>query len=306
METLLADETAGDPVTGLKWTRRTLRNLARALGRRGFKVGRGTVRRLLGVLQYAQRVNRKRLSRCQDPDRDRQMRHIRRQRKKFLKAKLPVISVDTKKKELVGNFRNPGRTWRQTALEVLATDFANDAQGKAIPYGIYDVQHNIGCVVVGVSHETAEFAVNAIRQWWCKVGQRMNRKAKHLLIEADGGGANGSRSWRWKAALQQFADDYQLTLTVSHLPPAASKWNLADHRLFCHISRNWAGQPLRNYELVLKFIRATKTDSGLRCYAWLDRRPYALGLKLTAEQKTQINLIRHRLLPKWNYTIKPH
>ncbi len=300
------DETAGDPITGLKWTRRTLRGLARKLKRRGFRVSRGTVRRLLGVLDYAQRVNRKRLSRRQDPDRDRQMRHIRRQRRAFLKAKLPVISVDTKKKEWVGNFRNSGRTWRRKPWEVLATDFPNDAQGKAIPYGIYDVRHNVGHVVVGTSHETAEFAVNAIRRWWRKVGQYDHPGANALLIEADGGGANGSRSWLWKAELQKLADEYQLTITVSHLPPNASKWNLADHRLFCHISRNWAGQPLRTYEVVLKFIRTTKTDAGLRCRAWLDRRYYAQGKKLTAAQKAAIRLKRHRILPQWNYTIRPH
>lgn len=306
LDGLLQDETAGDPISGLKWTRRTLRGLARQLKRRGFRVSRGTVRRLLGVLEYAQRVNRKHLSRRQDPDRDQQMRHIRRQRQAFLKANLPVISVDTKKKELIGNFRNPGRTWRQEPHEVLATDFASDAQGKAIPYGIYDVQHNLGFVVVGTSHETAAFAVAAIRRWWRSVGQQTYPGADNLLIEADGGGANASRSWLWKAELQMLADECQLTITVSHLPPTASKWNLADHRLFCHISRNWAGQPLRNYELALKFIRATKTDAGLRCRAWLDRHVYALGLKLTADQKAHIKLKRHRILPKWNYTIQPH
>lgn len=304
LERLLEDETAGDPITGLRWTRRTLRELTRLLRRR-FKVGRETVRRLLTALRYAQRVNRKRLSRKQDPDRDRQMRHIVRQRRAFLRAKKPAISVDTKKKELVGNFRNPGRTWRRQPLDVLAHDFASDALGKAIPYGIYDVQHNAGYVVVGTSHETAEFAVEALRRWWRKVGRAQYRRARHLLIEADGGGANGSRSWRWKAALQQFADEYQLTITVSHLPPSASKWNLADHRLFCHISHNWAGRPLRSYETVLKYIRTTKTKAGLVCRAWLDRRHYT-DVKISAEDKAHINLKRHRLFPKWNYTIMPH
>lgn len=306
LETLLQDETAGDPMTGLKWTRRTVRELTRRLRRQKFKVGRETVRRLLAQLRYAQRVNRKRLSRRQDPERDRQMRHILRQRQVFLRAKKPVISVDTKKKEWVGNFRNSGRIWRQAPIDVLAHDFPTDAQGKAIPYGIYDVQHNAGYVVVGTSHETAEFAVGAIRRWWRKVGCQHYPRARHLLIEADGGGANGSRSWRWKVALQQLADAYRLTITVSHLPPSASKWNLADHRLFCHISSNWAGQPLQSYETVLKYIRTTKTKAGLRCRAWLDLHQYPTGVKISAEDKARLNIKRHRLLPKWNYTITPH
>lgn len=306
MEELLKDATAGDPITGLKWTRKTVRGLTRQLRRRGFRIGRETVRRLVQALGYSLRVNRKRKSRQQDPNRDRQMRYLARQRRAFLKAHQPRISVDTKKKELVGNFKNPGRTWRRAPLEVLATDFASDASGKAIPYGIYDLQQNTGFVVVGTSHETAQFAVNAIRTWWRVLGQQPYPTAKALFIEADGGGANGSRSWLWKAELQKLADEFDLTISVSHLPPGASKWNLADHRLFCHISRNWAGQPLRQYETILKFIRTTKTETGLRCRARLDRKIYPLGVKLSPEEKAQINLVRRRVLPQWNYTIKPH
>jgi len=304
----LNDATAGDPITGLKWTHKTIRALARQLRRRGFRVGRETVRRLLRELRYTLRLNRKRKSRRQDPDRDRQMRYLARQRRAGLKAKLPVISVDTKKKELVGNFKNPGRTWRRKPVEVLATDFASDAGGKAIPYGIYDLQHNTGFVVVGTSHETARFAVRSIRAWWKVLGQQQYPRAKRLFIEADGGGANGSRSWLWKAELQKLADEFNLTISVSHLPPSASKWNLADHRLraACHISHNWAGQPLINYETILKFIRTTKTATGLRCRARLDRTAYPTGVKLSTEEKAKINLVRHRVLPKWNYTIKPH
>lgn len=303
---MLQDATAGDPITGLKWTRKTVRALTRQLRRRGFRVGRESVRRLLHRLRYALRVNRKRKSRRQAPERDRQMRYLVRQRRAGLKAKMPVISVDTKKKELVGNFRNPGRTWRQRPLEVLATDFASDASGKAIPYGIYDLQHNTGFLIVGTSHETAQFAVASIRTWWQVLGRRQYPGAERLFIEADGGGANGSRSWLWKAELQKLADEFQLTITVSHLPPSASKWNLADHRLFCHISQNWVGQPLVDYETILKFIRTTTTETGLRCRARLDRKSYPTGVKLSAEDKAKINLVRHRVLPKWNYTIKPH
>lgn len=303
---MLRDATAGDPITGLKWTRKTVRALTRQLRRRGFKVRRETVRRLLRERRYAQRVNRKRLSRKRDPDRDRQMRCIVRTRRRFVKAKMPAISVDTKKKELVGNFRNAGRTWRKAALDVFATDFASDAEGKAIPYGIYDIQHNTGFVVVGTSHETAQFAVTAIRTWWVTVGRQTYPGARRLLIEADGGGANGSRRWLWKIALQHLADEFGLTITVTHLPPSASKWNLTDHRLFCYISENWAGQPLLSYETILKFIRSTKTETGLRCRARLDRTDYPTGLKVSAEEKAQLNLVRHRVLPKWNYTLKPH
>ena len=302
---MLEDATAGDPLTGLKWTHKTIRALTRQLRRRGFRVGRETVRRLLHTRHYTLRLNRKRLSRKRDPDRDRQMGYLGRKRRAFRKAKRPAISVDTKKKELVGNFKNPGRTWRQRPLDVLATDFASDAVGKAIPYGIYDLQHNSGFVVVGRSHETAQFAGAAIRTWWKVLGLRQYPEADHLFIEADGGGANGHRSWLWKAQLQQLADEFQLTITVSHLPPSASKWNLADHRLFCHLSQNWAGQPLVDYETILKFIRTTKTETGLRCRARLDQRDYPIGLKVSAEDKARINLARHRVLPKWNYTIKP-
>ena len=197
----MRDDTAGDPISGLKWTHKTPAKLSRALRRQGFRVGRTTVRRLLGERGYALRVNRKGLSRRHDPHRDHQMRYIARQRRAFLTAGAPVISVDTKKKELVGNFRNAGRTWRRTPLEVWATDFPSDAEGKAIPYGVYDLQHNRGYMAIGISHETAEFAVATIRAWWQQVGRSRYAEHEHLLILADGGGANSDRSWRWKAGL---------------------------------------------------------------------------------------------------------
>jgi hypothetical protein len=302
----LADDTAGDPVSDIKWTRKTTRRLSRALKRRRIPVGRTTVRRLLRKRRYALRVNRKRLTKERNPNRDRQMRYIARTRKAFQKAGFPVISVDTKKKELIGNFRNAGRTWRRKPLEVWATDFPSDAEGKAIPYGLYDVAHNEGWVVIGTSHETAQFAVATIRAWWLAVGRRQYAGQHHLLIEADDGGANDSRSWLWKAGLQRLADEFHLTITVTHFPPGASKWNPVEHRLFGPISLNWAGQPLRSYETMLKFIRTTKTESGLRCRARLDKRDYPTGLKVTPEGKAQINLMPHRVLPDWNYTIEPH
>lgn len=302
---LLQDATAGDPIKGTRWTRKTLRELAQQLQGKGFQVEHETVRRLLRQLDYVLRSNRKRLSRRHEPARDRQMRYLARLRRAFLKVGKPVISVDTKKKELIGPFKNNGRTWRKESVDVLATDFPSDAAGKAIPYGIYDVAQNAGFVVIGTSHETAEFVVAAIRQWWLQVGQVNYPGQRELLIQADAGGANSSRSWLWKAELQELADELELAITVTHYPPSASKWNLIEHRLFNFISLNWAGEPLVNYQTVLKFIRTTKTENGLRCVAYLDRRHYATQLKVSAEQKASLNLMRHRVLPKWNYTIKP-
>jgi len=302
---LLEDASAGDPLTGLKWTRKTLRALERALRRKGFKVGFVTIRRLLRKLRYAIRVNRKRLTREQNPERDRQMRYLVRVRRRFLKAGQPVISVDTKKRELVGNFRNAGGTWRRKALPVLEYDYPSYADGVAIPYGIYDLAANEGFVVIGTSHQTPEFAIAAIRLWWIKIGRFRYTGQPELLLEADGGNPNSSRSWRWKFGLQQLADEFGLSITVTHLPTGASKWNPVEHRLFSQISGNWSGQPLVSYETVLKFIRTTKTATGLRCLAYLDKTLYQTGLELTAEQKAQINLFPHRVLPEWNYTIKP-
>ena len=302
----MQDATAGDPVTGLKWTRKTSRKLSWVLTRRGYPVGPDTVRRLLRQGKYVLRANRKRLNRKRDPDRDRQMRYLTRKRRAHQKAGFPVISVDAKQRELIGNFKNPGQTWRRTRLDVLESDYPSDAEGVAIPYGIYDVTRNEGFVVVGTSHQTPEFAVAAIRQWWLRVGQRVYADQKHVLIEADCGGANGNRRWLWKWELQQLADEFGLTITVTHLPTSASKWNPIEHKLFCHIEANWAGQPLVSYETVLKFIRTTRTDTGLRCRACLDATQSETGRKITAEQKAQINLKPHRVLPRWNYTIEPH
>lgn len=261
---------------------------------------------MLKGLAYSLRRNRKEQSHRQDADRDRQMRYVARQRRKFLKAEKPAISVDTKKKELIGNFKNPGHTWRREARSVLATDFPSDADGKAIPYGVYDVARNRAFVGLGVSHETAEFAVDVIRRWWWREGRAAYPGQTELLIQADGGGANGHRSWLWKWELQRLADDTGLTLTVSHYPTSASKWNWIEHRVFCHITANWAGEPLVSYETVLKFIRTTTTETGLRCRAYLDRKVYATELTITPDQRASIRLTRHRVLPKWNYTIRPH
>lgn len=282
-----------------------MRALVKELRGKKFKVGRETVRRLLKQLGYALRSNRKEGSKRQDPDRDRQMRYLARKRRAFLKAKKPVISVDCKQKELIGNFKNSGRTGRLEARSVLATDFPSDADGKAIPYGVYDVARNRGLVGVGVSHETAAFAVNVIRCWWQTEGRAAYPDATELLIQADSGGANGYDSWLWKWELQRLADETGLTIIVTHYPTSASKWNWIEHRLFNHISANWIGEPLERYEVVLKFIRTTTTETGLCCTAYLDRKHYQTKLTLTKEQKKSLCVTGHRVLPKWNYTIRP-
>jgi len=234
------------------------------------------------------------------------MRYIARQQRRFEKAGDPILSVDTKKKELIGLFKNPGRTLRRQPLQVLATDFPSDAEGKAIPYGIYDMQRNAGYMVVGVSHETAEFAIAAIRRWWLEVGRVQCGRHTQLLIQADGGGANSADSWLWKAGLQTLADEFQITITVTHFPTGASKWNPIEHRMFSPISQNWAGQPLVSYETMLKFIRTTRTDTGFYCRARLDTTVYKTRRKITLEEKAQINLQPLGVFPEWNYMIPPH
>jgi hypothetical protein len=306
LDELLEDATAGDPITGLKWTKKTSHTISRELKCQGYQVSDDTVRRLLKKQGYVLRANRKRLSKRKDPDRDRQMRYLIRKRKQHEKAGFPSISVDAKQRELIGNFKNPGRTYRRQQLDVLESDYPSEADGVAIPYGIYDTARNEGFVVVGTSHQTPEFAAACIRHWWRQVGKRKFSDKKHLLVQADCGGANGNRLWTWKYELQKLADEFELTITVIHLPTSASKWNLIEHRLFCHIETNWAGTPLVDYETAIKFIRTTKTEAGLRCRAYLDQKKYATGNHISKEQKAFINLKPHRVLPRWNYTIVPH
>ena len=306
MDELLKDATAGDPITGLKWTKKTAYTLSQELKRRGYEAGEDTVRRLLKKRRYVLRANRKRLNKRKDSDRDRQMRYLVQLRTQHEKTGFPSISVDAKQRELVGNFKNPGCTYRRKPWVVLESDYPSDADGVAIPYGIYDTTHNAGFVVVGVSHQTPEFAGACIRRWWLHLGREKFPKKKHLLIQADCGGANGNRLWTWKYELQKVADEFGLTITVTHLPTSASKWNLIEHRLFCHIEANWSGMPLVDYETILKFIRTTKTETGLHCRAYLDRKNYKTGNHISDEQMAFINLTPHHILPRWNYTIAPH
>ena len=304
LETLLADETAGDPISGLKWTHKSLRKIQKALASE-YGVSLPTISRLLQAQDYSLRVNHKRLAGKPSPDRDKQFRYLVRWRQAYLRRQWPVISVDTKKSELIGNFKQVGQEWRQQRREVNIYDFLSLAQGKAIPYGIYDIGHNQGYMVVGTSHDTAEFAVAAIRSWWLHLGRARYPGHTHLLIQADGGGSNGNRPRLWRVKLQALADEFGLTITVNHYPPGASKWNLVEHRMFNLISGNWAGRPLDSYETILNYIRTTTSTTGFSCQAVLDTTVYETGITVPVEALDQLYLRPHRRFPKWNYTIYP-
>ena len=305
LDELLKDATAGDPITGIKWTRKTVRKITRELRRQGYEVERVTVHRLLLESGYRLRVNRKRLTKKRNPDRDRQMRYVARQRAYYMKHKKPVISVDGKKRELVGNFKNAGRTWRKSPVDVFEKDFPTDAKGIALPYGIYDVVHNYGFVVVGTSHQTAAFAVNSIRKWWVKIGRVLFPTQHELLIEADSGGANASKSWLWKWELQKMANDFGLNITVTHLPTGASKWNPIEHRLFPHVTRAMQGVPLLSHDLVKQLIEKTSTATGLKVIATLIRKQYYKGKKVAKDFKQTMQIKFDKQLGEWNYRAVP-
>ncbi len=265
------------------------------------------MRRLLKQLGYALHANRKSLAGSRSADRDRQFRYIQRQRQVFAQHTLPMISVDTKKKELVGRFKNAGQVWSREATPVHDHDFRSQAKGMAIPYGLYDPQANRGSVVVGTSHDTPAFAVDAIVSWWRREGRPCYGPVSALLILADCGGSNGARCRLWKQALQEkLVDPYQLTVTVCHYPAGASKWNPVEHRLFSEISKHWAGQPLVDYPTIVRLIRETRTDTGLRVKCRLVTRYYPSGVKVTNQEMSQLNLHKHAILPDWNYTLRPH
>ena len=295
-------ETGGDPEGQARYTRSSLRSLTERLG----GVCATTVGTLLKPLGYSLKTNVKRLIGKPHPDRDRQYRFIQRVRRLFIRRGQPVISVDAKKTELIGNFKNTGARYRREADPVNAYDFPGEAEGKAIPYGIYDSQTNQGWVNVGTCAATPAFAVASVRDWWQQTGSRRYPQAGHLLIEADAGGCNGHRPRLWKYGLQQLANETGLEITVCHYPTGASKWNPIEHRLFSQISRNWAGLPLKSYELILATIRSTTTEKGLKVEAVLDTRIYEKGIKVTDKQMETINLKRQRLCPNLNYTITPN
>ena len=288
-------------------THRRLRQIAQALKDWGLTVSANTVRRLLGQLGIGLRGNRKSLSSGSGPQRDRQFRHIAQQRRRFVGNAQPIISVDTKHKELVGCFKNPGRSWSVRPVQVKDHDFRSEALGMAIPYGIYDLQANCGSVCVGTTHDTPQFAVESIGHWWRRQGKPLYGADSHLLILADSGGSNGYRCRAWKWALQErLVDPCRLPVTVCHYPTGASKWNPIEHRLFSEISKNWAGEPLDSYQKILNFIRTTSTKTGLAVSAYLDRRHYPTGTEPTPQQLRRLKLEPHETLPRWNYTIRPN
>ena len=307
LEALVEPATRGDPRSPLRWTCKSTRKLAAELSRPDKPVSHMTVARLLRQAGYSLQANRKTREGTSHPDRNAQFEHINDQTIAFQERGQPVISVDTKKKELVGNFRNGGREWRPKGkpLEVKVHDFQEPELGKVIPYGVYDLTNNEAWVSVGIDHDTAEFAAAAIERWWRKMGRRHFPKARELYITADGGGSNGSRSRLWKVALQKLANRTGLTLSVSHFPPGTSKWNKIEHRLFCHITQNWRGQPLVSHEIIIKLIGSTTTEAGLQVRAGLDRRRYLTRKKVSDEQLAQVSLTAASFHGEWNYTVAP-
>jgi hypothetical protein len=306
LERIMEENTAGDPMSWLRWTNKSTVRIAEELTRLGHSVSDETVRRRLADMGYSLQANVKNLEESA-AGRDRQFRYINRQVKQFLARQEPVLSVDTKKKERVGNFKNAGKAWRPKGqpMEVNVYDFPHLGVGPAIPYGAYDQQRNERFVNVGISHDTAEFAVESVRRWWRWIGRRRYPEAQRLLLCADGGGSNGSRNRAWKYHLQQLADQSGLTVTVCHYPPGTSKWNKIEHRMFSFISLNWQGKPLVSYETVINLIGATRTATGLRVKAKLDTRYYEAGVKISDEEMKQISLRTHSTNPEWNYTISP-
>lgn len=307
LERILEENTAGDPMKWLKWTTKSEHTIAEALNRQGHAISYRTVGRMLHALGYSLQSNRKGLEGVSPPGRDEQFRYINRSITGFGRRKQPVISVDAKKKELVGNFRNTGRTWRKKGepAEVNVYDFEYLGEGKAIPYGTYDIAMNVGFVNVGITADTAEFAVESIRRWWERLGRKHYHECSELLICADSGGSNGRNRRGWKYYLQQFATETGLAITVCHLPPGTSKWNRIEHKLFSFISKNWEGKPLITYRVVISLIRGTMTRKGLKVYARLDRRQYETGRKFTDEDMKRVKLKPHSVFPEWNYTILP-
>jgi transposase len=304
---IVEETTAGDPMSLLRWTSKSTHVMAEELTRQGHPVSAMTVSRYLREMGYSLQGNVKSIEGPQHRDRDKQFRYINRQVKSFGRSGDPVISVDTKKKELVGAFRNPGRQWRRQgkAQPVLVHDFPQLGQGKAIPYGTYDVAEDQALVNVGITHDTAEFAVASIRRWWQMLGRKTYPKAARLLICADAGGSNGNRSRSWKVHLQQLANIIGAPITVCHYPPGTSKWNKIEHRLFSFISMNWRGQPLISYEAVVNLIGNTRTRSGLQVKALLDKGTYETGQKVSTQQMERLNLRGHSFHSDWNYTLSP-
>jgi len=306
IESLLKHDTAGDPMTGLRWTRKTTEKVAQELNREGIAIGRQTVSRLLYQMRYPLKVNRKTIARQRSPCRNQQFVHIAREKQRRIEQGLPIISVDAKKKEMVGNFENSGAIWTREPVAVADHDFRGDAKGMAIPYGIYDPVGNRGSLFIGTSHETSEFAAEAIHRWWDQEGRKRYPGAADLLILCDSGGSSDYRRWAWKdQIIQKLCNPFGLKVTVCHYPPGASKWNPIEHRLFSFISLNWAGRPLDSYQTILNYARTTTTAAGLTVSAAMIKGSFETGQTVSEERRQALRITRARILPQWNYTLWP-
>jgi transposase len=305
---LVDPATRGDPMSPLLWTCKSTRNLADALNGLGHDISHQTVGRLLTDLGYSLQSNRKAEEGKDHPDRDAQFEHINGQVRRHQRRGQPVISVDTKKKEIVGNYKNPGREREPKGQprRVKSKDFPDKELGKVAPYGIYDLTADEGWVNVGIDHDTAEFAVESIRRWWYRMGRAVYPGATELLITADSGGSNGSRDRLWKVSLQELADETGLEIAVCHFPPGTSKWNKIEHRMFCHITQNWRGRPLMSHAVIVNLIGSTRTRTGLRVQAELDTNSYAKGIKVTDQEMESLRLKKDKFHGEWNYRILPH
>jgi transposase len=308
LERLVEPDTRGDPQSPLRWTCKSTRRLAEELTAQGHVVSPTTVRHLLRQAGYSLQANRKTREGTSHPDRDAQFRYINQRVKAQQRQGQPAISVDTKKKETLGNLKNPGQEWRPQGQPraVDVHDFPDPRTGKAVPDGVYDLAHNEAWVSVGISSDTAEFAVETIRTWWKRLGRRRHPKGRRLLITADSGGSNSSRNRLWKVELQDLSNETGLEIEVCHFPPGTSKWNKIEHRLFCHVTRNWRGQPLATYEIVVNLIGWTTTESGLKVHAKLDATKYQKGQKVSNEELMAINLTPSRFHGEWNYVVRPN
>ena len=307
LETLVEPTARGDPGTNLRWVSKSLRHLSAEMTTRGHPISHVTVRDLLREMDYSIQGNSKEIEGIDHPDRDAQFQYINRQVKLALRTHQPAISVDTKKKELIGNFKAVGKEWRPKAspIRVLTHDFMIKKLGKVSPYGIYDIANNIGWVSLGITHDTAEFAVATIRRWWKKLGSRIFEKPKYLLIMADSGGSNGYRVRLWKVELQKLANKIGVPIRVCHFPPGTSKWNKIEHRLFSFISKNWRGRPLISHVVMIKLIASTTTESGLKVRCELDPKVYTKGIKISKKALQSVNLVEGKFHGEWNYTISP-
>ena len=306
LESLIEPSTLGDPESPLRWTSKSLRKLATELQNMGHQVSHSRVEDMLHMLGYSLQANKKTIEGGKHPDRDKQFEHINEKCKEFQKEHQPVISVDTKKKELVGNFKNNGKELRpkKDPINVNVYDFKDPEMGKVNPYGVYDIANNEGWVNVGIDHDTASFAVESIRRWWNMMGCKVYPEANKIMITADGGGSNGSRVRLWKTELQKLADETGLDILVCHFPPGTSKWNKIEHRLFSHISMNWRGKPLTSYEVIVNLIAGTTTKKGLKVKCTLDTNKYPTGIKITKKQIEELNIQKEKFHGEWNYTFK--